>query len=237
YGEETFDVIAADVPCSGEGMMRKDAAAVAQWTPGLVENCARLQREIVADLWPMLRPGGYMIYSTCTFAPAEDEDNVGWIVRELGAERLPLPFGPDSGVVDGHFYPHLVRGEGLYMALLRKPGELHPDPAVSEKRLSKATKVVLYGVERTEMKGRDAIPTHRAVLAADYRRGTLPEAEVDADTALAFLHRDAVTLSADVPRGLVLLTYGGLPLGLVKNLGSRANNLLPRHLRIRRAID
>lgn len=236
YGLDTFDVIAADVPCSGEGMMRKEPAAVAQWTPALVESCARLQREILTNLWPMLRPGGYLIYSTCTFAPAEDEDNVAWLRSEFGAEQLPLPFGPETGVTNGHFYPHLLRGEGLYMALLRKPGTLAPNPDVSEKRLAKATRLAMFGVERTEMKGRDAIPTHRHILATDYRRGTLPEAEVNRDTALAYLHHEAVTLPPDTPRGIVLLTYGGTPLGLVKNLGSRANNLLPRHLRIRQSI-
>lgn len=237
YGEATFDVIAADVPCSGEGMMRKEPKAVEQWSPALVEQCAALQREIVGNLWPMLRPGGYLIYSTCTFSPQENEHNVEWICTELGAERLPLPLGSDMGVVDGHFYPHLVRGEGLFMALLRKPGgPLRPNPSVDEKRLRKATKVALLGVERTELKGRDAIPTHRAVLATDWRRGSLPEVEVDRDTALAYLHRDAITLPADTPRGIVVLTYGDAPLGLVKNLGNRANNLLPKHLRILSAI-
>ncbi|MDE5972875.1 MAG: hypothetical protein K2G94_09040 [Muribaculaceae bacterium] len=233
YGAETFDVIAADVPCSGEGMMRKEARAVEQWTPELVEQCAALQREIIGNLWPMLRPGGYLIYSTCTFSPQENEENVEWICNRFGALRMPLPFGQAEGVTDGHFYPHLVRGEGLFMALLRKPGEpLSPNPTVNEKKLRKATRVAIYGVERTEAKGRDMIPTHRAVLATDWQRGSLPEAEVDTDTALAFLHRDAITLPDTTPRGIVVLTYGGLPLGLVKNLGSRANNLLPKQHRI-----
>ncbi len=237
YGTDTFDIIAADVPCSGEGMMRKDRHAVEQWTPGLVSQCAALQRKIIADLWPMLRPGGYLIYSTCTFSPDENEDNVEWIRREYGAEILPLPFGEECGVYGGHFYPHKVRGEGLFMALMRKPGAtISGNPAVNEKRLRKATAVAMWGVERTELKGRDAIPTHRAILATDFCRGSLPEAEVDLDTALAYLHRDAVSLPDSAPRGLVLLTYHDRPLGLVKNLGSRANNLLPRHLRILSAI-
>lgn len=233
YGEATFDVIAADVPCSGEGMMRKEPRAVEQWTPALVEQCAALQRDIVGNLWPMLRPGGYFIYSTCTFSPQENEDNVEWLCHEFGAERLPLPFGETEGVIGGHFYPHLVRGEGLFIALLRKSGEnLQPDPSVCEKRLRKATRVAMFGVERTELKGRDEIPTHRAILATDWRRGSLPESEVDTDTALKFLHRDAITLPEGTPRGIVVLTYEGLPLGLVKNLGTRANNLLPKQHRI-----
>lgn len=232
YGCDSFDVVSADVPCSGEGMMRKDPRAVAQWTPGLVRQCASLQRSILANLWPMLRPGGYFIYSTCTFSREENEDNVDWLCEEYGAERLPLPFGGESGVVCGHFYPHLVRGEGLFIALLRKPGEFHPDAAVSEKKLRKATSVALYGVQETEEKGRDRIPTHRYALSTSYPRGTYPEAEVDRDTALRYLHRDALVLPDGVPRGIVLLTYQDHPLGFVKNLGSRANNMLPKSFRI-----
>lgn len=214
--------------------MRKDRRAVEQWTPALVERCAALQREIVANIWPMLRPGGWFIYSTCTFSEAENEANVEWMCRQLGAERQPLPFGRECGVVDGHFYPHMVRGEGLYMALLRKPGEWMPQPrvAVDERRLAKATRVPAFGTVRTELKGRDSIPTHAWAMSADYPRGEYPEAEVDTDTALRYLHREAVTLPADTPRGILLLTHGGHPLGFVKNLGPRANNLLPKSLRI-----
>ncbi|MDE5785829.1 MAG: RsmB/NOP family class I SAM-dependent RNA methyltransferase, partial [Duncaniella sp.] len=79
---ETADIIIADVPCSGEGMMRKDSDAIAQWSARLVEECASLQREIVTNLWNLLRPGGTMIYSTCTFNRHEDEENVAYIVEE-----------------------------------------------------------------------------------------------------------------------------------------------------------
>lgn len=229
--EGCFDVIAADVPCSGEGMMRKDPKAVEQWTPALVESCARLQREILGSVWPLLRPGGYLIYSTCTFARAEDEDQVRWLRDEFGAESVELPSLP--GAVNGHFYPHLVRGEGLYIALLRKPGETTRAPRrLTEKDLAKATKVLRYGSIDTESKGRDQIPTHAAALRADFDATNWPQAAVDRETALRFLHRDAISLPAESPRGLTLLTYQGRPLGWVNNLGSRANNLLPRHLRI-----
>lgn len=229
-----FDVIAADVPCSGEGMMRKDPKAVEQWTPGLVRSCAALQFEIVESLWPLLRPGGYLIYSTCTFAPEEDEDNVARIVAELGAEQLPLPSMP--GVVNGHFYPHLVRGEGLYMALLRKPGgddDVAPAPEITQKMLERAARLLRWGLgTEWEAKGKTRIPTHALAMRADLERGQWPEVDVELADALRFLHRDALTLPPDTPRGIVLLTYGGHPLGWVNNLGSRANNLLPKELRI-----
>ena len=123
-----FDVVAADVPCSGEGMFRKDAEAVAGWSPEAVALCARRQREIVADVWPALREGGYLVYSTCTFNREEDEANVAYICRELGACPVEVPAEPAWGVAGdargewpvAHFYPHRARGEGFFLALLQK---------------------------------------------------------------------------------------------------------------------
>ncbi len=228
---ESFDIIAADVPCSGEGMMRKDPKAVEQWTPALVESCARLQFEIIEAIWPLLRPGGFLIYSTCTFAPQEDEANVARFCSELGAELLPLPSLP--GTVNGHFYPHLIRGEGLYIALLRKPGNSLRQPL----SLKKAN-VIQSGVgEEYEMKGRDKIPSHALIQRFDFNPDEYQLVEVDRQTALRFLHRDAITLPDGTPRGLTLLTFESRPLGWVNNLGSRANNLLPKHLRILQSLN
>lgn len=105
-----FDIAVVDAPCSGEGMFRKDERAVAEWSPANVALCAARQRRILADFWPSLKTGGFLIYSTCTFNRQEDEDNVDWICRELGAECLDMR----------HFYPGEDRGEGFFAALLRK---------------------------------------------------------------------------------------------------------------------
>lgn len=228
---ESFDIIAADVPCSGEGMMRKDPKAVEQWSTGLVESCARLQFEIIEAIWPLLRPGGFLIYSTCTFAPQEDELNVQRFCSELGAELLPLPSLP--GTVNGHFYPHLIQGEGLYIALLKKPGDSPRKPL----SLKKAN-VIQTGVgEEYEMKGRDKIPSHALIQRFDFNADEYQSVDVDRQTALRFLHRDSISLPDETPRGLTLLTYRSRPLGWVNNLGSRANNLLPKHLRILQSVD
>ena len=85
-----FDVILTDVPCSGEGMFRKDPVAVEEWSPENVEICWQRQRRIIADIWPCLKPSGILIYSTCTYNSKEDEENVCWIQQEFGAELLPL---------------------------------------------------------------------------------------------------------------------------------------------------
>ncbi|MBQ1699151.1 MAG: RsmB/NOP family class I SAM-dependent RNA methyltransferase, partial [Bacteroidales bacterium] len=79
-----FDIILADVPCSGEGMFRKDEKAVEDWSPETVELCASRQKRILADVWPALREGGALLYSTCTFEDAENDANLEWAAQELG---------------------------------------------------------------------------------------------------------------------------------------------------------
>ena len=127
-----FDVVAADVPCSGEGMFRKDHDARSEWSADSPALCAERQRAIIADVWPALRTGGCLVYSTCTFNSAENEDNVDWICRTLGAEVLPLPVDAAWGIVGDQtgrhlpvcrFLPHRTRGEGFFLALLRKTAE------------------------------------------------------------------------------------------------------------------
>ena len=149
--EGFFDVIATDVPCSGEGMMRKDDEAVAQWSPTLVEQCAQRQREILADVWPALRPGGLLIYSTCTYNRQENEEIADFIVNELGATSLKVPIEPDWNIhpainSDCHCYrfmPHRVDGEGLFMTVFRKDGDApRQDIRIKEKNAKKADETV-----------------------------------------------------------------------------------------------
>lgn len=124
-----FDVVAADVPCSGEGMMRKDEQARRQWSPALVKQCADLQRSIIADVWDALRPGGLLIYSTCTYNTLENEQMLAWMVHEYGAEPVAVPVPEQWHIhpaIEGNlpcyrFMPHRTEGEGLFMAVLRKP--------------------------------------------------------------------------------------------------------------------
>lgn len=145
-----FDVIATDVPCSGEGMMRKDDEAVAQWSPALVEQCAQRQREILADVWSALRPGGLLIYSTCTYNRQENEEIAEFIVNELGATSLEVPVETSWNIhpaigSDCHCYrfmPHRVDGEGLFMAVFRKDGNApRQDIRLKEKSSKKAEEI------------------------------------------------------------------------------------------------
>ena len=91
-----FDMVIADVPCSGEGMFRKDPRAVEEWSPELVALCAARQRRILADAWPCLREGGVLVYSTCTFEEAENDDNLQWAAETLGGEIIPPAAAPEG---------------------------------------------------------------------------------------------------------------------------------------------
>lgn len=127
-----FDVVLCDVPCSGEGMFRKDEGAIGEWSVQSVDRLWRLQREIVAEAWKTLRPGGLFIYSTCTFNLREDEENVRWIANEYDADILPVNISGEwnitASLLEGfdspvyRFIPGITRGEGLFMAVLRKSG-------------------------------------------------------------------------------------------------------------------
>lgn len=129
--EHWFDVVAVDAPCSGEGMFRKMEEARTEWTPSSVDVCVARQKEILAEAWRTLRPGGKLLYSTCTFNDREDEGVVKWLMEEYGeefeaVERVELD--DKWGVVRSdigafqcfHFYPHRVQGEGFFVAVARK---------------------------------------------------------------------------------------------------------------------
>ena len=228
-----FDIVIADVPCSGEGMFRKDPRAVEEWSPELVELCAARQRRILADAWPCLREGGVLIYSTCTFEDAENDANLEWAAQTLGGEIIP-PFEAPSCVRRtrcGHLLvPGEVPGEGQWAGALRKTA-----PAPAAEATLEALRPRRFGQRTGERKGDAFVPDMDWVLSLKYDH-SLPEWPVDKETALHFLHRDTIVLP-QAPLGHVVLTYRGLPLGLVKNLGKRCNNLLPQGRRIRMDLE
>ena len=122
-----FDIILADVPCSGEGMFRKDEQAQQQWSEDNVALCEARQRRIIADVWPSLTTGGVLIYSTCTFNKFENDGNVVWIAENLGADIIPNTIGAEGVLRTEHGYslvPGFVEGEGQYCASLKKTSDV-----------------------------------------------------------------------------------------------------------------
>lgn len=216
------DVVLCDVPCSGEGMFRKDEATIREWSMQNVEKCARLQREIVADAWSCLADGGLFIYSTCTFNTHEDEENIQWMLDELGAEVLPVKvdaaWNITGSLLDGfsqpvyRFIPGISKGEGLFLCVLRKGGAWQQGHSLKSLRKSQQNLNIIY---------------------CPKAQPDMVKVEVNYQQAMAYLRHEAITLGADVPRGMVGICFEGHLIGLAKNIGNRANNLYPKEWKIR----
>ncbi len=220
-----FDLILCDVPCSGEGMFRKDPNAISEWSMQNVEKCWRLQREIVSDAWECLTPGGLFIYSTCTYNTKENEENIQWILENFDAQVLDIPVDPSwnitGSLLEGfsepvyRFIPGITRGEGLFACALMKNGG-------AEERGC--------GGARLDERKLKSI----SVLAPPYSCTPVPPiVDIDYLEAIKYLRGEALVLPPDTPRGIVTITYKGQPLGPAKNIGNRANNLYPKAWRIK----
>lgn len=282
-----FDIIVTDVPCSGEGMFRKDEEAQNQWSEDTVALCEARQRRIVADMWPALKAGGLLIYSTCTFNRYENDGNVKWVSEELGAQVAGCPVDTFDGIICTEcgysLVPGHVEGEGQYCAALIKTAQTEyagggsfkgtgrrkssrtngivpdwpkdlftvgmtfrqkgetviavPDIIAQDvETLESCLHVMSAGCAAGVFKGKNFIPDADLALSIKFNNEAYPHADVDRQTALAFLHRDAIVLP-ESEKGYVLISYGGLQLGFVKNLGNRCNNLHPQARRIRMDIN
>ncbi len=315
-GLELFDIVIVDAPCSGEGMMRKDEDAVAQWSESLISQCAALQRRILEDAVGALKPGGILIYSTCTFNKLEDEDNVRYIAGKYALSSIDTGLVGVGGILPGvdpdfhalRFMPHSTRGEGLFVAMLQKPDVSSIDPVNSgdcyekvrnlasgsdyksgslknkDKKsdcrrkkgsdkgssapellkylssakeyilfekgeeiwaLSPATNVILTiilsadikvvsaGIPLGLLKGKDYAPHPLLPLSIEYNSCSLPDVILNEEEALNFLRKESLISPPDTPRGFVTVSFNGVHLGLMKNIGSRANNLWPSQLKLR----
>lgn len=277
-----FDIILADVPCSGEGMFRKDEQALQQWSEDNVALCEARQRRIIADVWPALAEGGILIYSTCTFNRKENDGNVAWIAENLGAGIVGNGIDAPGVLKTAHGYslvPGFVEGEGQYCASLRKTSQVEyvsGKPRKESQRqmkevslpegldryfrvsvkfalkgdmvtavpaalacdvamLRQSLHVISAGCAVGVLKGKILVPDADLALSVMLEDDAFPRHEVDRQTALQYLHRDAVT-TPDAPKGYVLICHEGLPLGFVKNLGNRCNSLHPQSRRIRMSL-
>jgi 16S rRNA C967 or C1407 C5-methylase (RsmB/RsmF family)/NOL1/NOP2/fmu family ribosome biogenesis protein len=285
-----FDVIVADLPCSGEGMFRKDRNSRNEWSVANVQLCAARQRRIIHDVWYSLKPGGLLLYSSCTFNREENEENIRYLIDVLNAEVLPVAVEADwqiSPAIDEsfpmvRFYPHKTKGEGFCLCLLQKPDDepktiqipnfksqdakknlspfnrsvfrsliehadnFHFDvnqntiqaiPAFYHdtcRLLSHYLRVVSAGISVGEIKGNDLLPSPTLALNTSFRCESFPSVELTLEESIRYLQREALVLQADVPKGFIVVKYQNTPLGFVKNIGNRANNLFPQAWRIRK---
>lgn len=278
---DCFDLMLADVPCSGEGLFRKDPAARAEWSPAGVELCVRRQRRILADLWPSLKPGGLLIYSTCTFNLQENEAQLSWLQTEFAAEPvafdLPSAWPIEQQGSSLRCYPHRVEGEGFFLGLVRKPARPEaptrirdkldtlskrdlqrvpawlngenwcfgqrgetllawPQPHHHSLQMLQRLPTLRFGIPLGEIKGKsgqELRPVPELALSQALDRTAFRELPLTFSQALAYLRGEALY---DLPaaRGLSLASFEGWPLGWLKSLDTRANNLYPQGWRIRR---
>lgn len=137
-----FDRVLVDAPCSGEGMFRKEEAAVTDWSQETVQMCARRQREILDSAARLVRPGGRLVYSTCTFAPEEDEETVAAFLEahpEFTPEPVEAPWFVPGENASYRMWPHKLLGEGHFAAVLQKTqGESGEVPACPGEKCPKA---------------------------------------------------------------------------------------------------
>lgn len=246
-----IDVLVVDAPCSGEGMFRKDPAAVSEWSPEAVEQCAVRQLNILHDIWPALKPGGLLIYATCTLNRLENEDTVSAVATDLGADVLPLNATPVWNVfprpVNGGnglaAYPGLTRGEGQVVFALRKHGESIEGPEIDGRVVemkSKQGTVHFPSGWRTFIRGDwqilqfgVLIPTGDSPHEMSFpdAGGEFRRIELKHSEALAVLRGES--LRRAIETGPVCFTFAGCPIAFGKAVSGRINNRYPKPWRIR----
>ena len=277
-----FDIILVDAPCSGEGMFRTEVA-VNEWSVSNTAHCSERQKRILIDVWPALKENGILVYSTCTFNPGENEENVRWLIDKQEAECIRIDISKFKGIVEidyegiyGYgFYPDKVGGEGLFISAIRKKAfqeklrvksQKNSDLKPSKNDLSvtgnctffaddrilrwgeeliavpcsmddyshlfRNLKIVKAGTKLFVTKKNDFLPAHELALSQSMKPGAFPGKELSLRDSIAFLKRDNFPIDIAVT-GWNLVTYKGVNLGFIKNLGNRINNYFPVEWRIR----
>ena len=277
-----FDIILVDAPCSGEGMFRTDIA-LKEWSVENTANCSERQKRILMDIWPALKENGILIYSTCTFNPGENEENIKWLIDRHEAEIVRLNISKFKGIKEidyqgiyGYgFYPGQVKGEGFFISVIRKTGkqekssvriqkrhQLSPDPddlrIAKEWTHSAKEKIIRWGNEVISIpcdmadynllfrnlmivkagtkifvrKKNNYLPSHELAISEYLRKDAFPHEEINLTQAVSYLRRDNLILN-DTSKGWKLVTYNGINLGFVNNIGNRLNNYFPVEWRIR----
>ena len=205
-----FDLILTDVPCSGEGMFRKYPESVNEWSEENIRNCVSRSKEILENAVSMLRPGGRLIFSTCTYAPEENEQTCRMLTDDLGLIYDKAPeytlkhalYSELSGGKGYRFYPHLFKGEGQFVSYFKKPGESRTCATGNDIGLKKASSDILKQIDNCF--------------------GGMP----DIDISRIFIYKDRVIYLAD---GIDRLPARGITMVGV-NIGKQdGKNFTPHH--------
>ena len=227
-----FNAVLIDAPCSGEGMFRKDAGAIEEWSEYNVKSCVERQRNIVSSVWDGLKEDGYRFYPHKT-------KGEGFFISVLRKTSVPNnlfkhkkadKYEEKPFVVDAL---ELIQSEFWFITKENNYIKAYDKKRLKDFRLlNKYLKCMYSGVLLGEMKGNDFIPSANIALSKILNKSSVNSVELDYESAISFLRKDSILLS-ESKRGYVLVCYKGLGLGWVKNLGNRCNNLYPHEWRIR----
>ncbi|MBU6324986.1 MAG: RsmB/NOP family class I SAM-dependent RNA methyltransferase, partial [Bacteroidetes bacterium] len=196
--EHLFDVVLVDAPCSGEGMFRKSEEARQHWSPELVGFCAARQGRLLADIWPAIKPGGFLIYSTCTLNQEENEAQLQQLMKEYDAEAvaldLPDTWGLQAGKSDTscwYNWPGNGGGEGFFAGVLQKSGSMNPEGLVrttptGKQRFHEIREWLLPDVDLVETEAGPCIVNNLSKTTADQLKRNIRVCQVG--TAAGVMH-------------------------------------------------
>lgn len=241
----TFDKIILDAPCSGSGMFRKENKMLQDWTISKVYKNAEIQKKLITSAYNMLKPGGTIAYSTCSFSYEEDEEVVSYLLSNTDAELIKIEGSPyfykSKSNIGIHLFPNLFNGEGHYICLIKKPGELLNKTIIPSKRLItngisyisfdiskfKKLNVLRNGLEIGEDEKYSYQFTH---YVTDFSN-TL---EISLEDLKKYMKGESLNI-ANI-NGHVLLKYQGINVDIAKGDGRIIKNKLPKFIKLKNLI-
>lgn len=255
-----FDHIILDAPCSGSGMFRRSEEMKKDWTFDKVLKYAKIQQNLIEIAYSMLKPGGNLIYSTCSYSYEEDEEIIEYLLEKTDAKLIQIPeitgnFRSKKYPETIHLFPHLFPGEGHYIALIKKPGQLslnklqNIDIYRSRQSKGKSTEIEHFvlpqeisnklielslrpGLLKETKIDQKIIPSHHYSHAC----GSTHSIELTKEETIQYLQGNVI-YKKNPQEGYSFVSYQGINLGVVHLVNNQLKNLYPKGLRIFAKVD
>ena len=242
----TFDKIILDAPCSGSGMFRKNDLMKEDWSINKVYKYASLQKQLILYSYQMLKEGGTLIYSTCSFSYEEDEEIIQYLLTNTDATLINIDDNPlfykSKSKIGIHLFPYLFPGEGHYICLIKKPGTLKNKNIINDKLIThnfgditylstkdfdtKKLNIIRFGVKYGE-KVHDDVKYD--IHYARYIKNFPHELELNLESTIKYIKGESLDII--YPKGYVLLKYEGINIDIAKSDGRIIKNRYPKYLR------
>lgn len=241
-----FSKIILDAPCSGSGMFRKDEKMRDDWNIEKVYKYSGIQKRLINIAYQMLKPGGEMIYSTCSFSYEEDEEVVQYLIDHSDAEVIDLPqnkmFYQSAEKMGIHLFPHLFKGEGHYLIKIKKPGTLINDKKFTKKEIrygenkfisyldlleKKNIYIIRNGIKKSMFKGQYECYEHHYARSVNNFHSVV---ELDKNETISYINGQQLNHYSKY-KGEVLLKYQNMNIDFAKTDGQVIKNRYPKGLR------